>query len=326
MKIKVKFAGGVNPAGTNEVWGGSKATFNAFIKSFENDPDVDLIYKDRTDFFNKDKSFRLEEFKEYIQDADIVHVDDASLVQEIFKAGLSTPDVLGPIARSPIKVYKDWNSGYTKEWFYKAQVVRLNYNEERQSYINLHEFDKGTTPDDLITLIHHGIETDMLVPSDTVHKRQYVMWAGMIPRHAKNYQLMEEIMKITTLPEGFKWKIMSKYNVEDYWDALDRTAVFINTSRYESFCCALFEARAKGVATIHPNKLNGPGVHEDAPGQVEYIAEAYRDRILELLKDDLYIQRGKESRDYCVNTASLKIMRDSFYDVYKKIMDAKNAK
>ncbi len=43
--------------------------------------------------------------------------------------------------------------------------------------------------------------------------------------------------------------------------------------------------------------------------------------ILELLKNNTYIQKGKECREYCVSTASLKQMRDSFFDVYKKALD-----
>ena len=324
MKIKVKYAGGVNPAGTDEVWGGSKATFNAFIKSFENDPEVELTYKDRTYFFNNSKIFNVQLFKEHIKDADIVHIDDTSIVEEVYKAGLDSPDVIGPIARSPIKKYtNEWVAPYTKEWFYKAEVIRLNYNEERQSYIDS-AFNAGTKSSDLVTLINHGIDTDFLKPSEVIHKRQYVMWAGMIPRYAKNYELMEEIMKITKLPQGYEWKVMSNFKVQDYWDALDRTAILINTSRYETFCCALFEARSKGVATIQPNLLNGPDVHINAPIQVEYKAEAYRDMILELLNNNTYIKKGKESREYCTSTASLREMRDSFYSVYKKIMSRKN--
>lgn len=326
MKLKVKYAGGVNPAGTNEVWGGSKATFNAFIKSFENDPDVELTYKDRTYFFNNSKVFNVELFKEYIKDADIVHIDDTSIVEAVYKAGMDAPDIIGPIARSPIKKYTNgWIAPYTKEWFYKAKVVRLNYSEERQPYVD-EAFGNNVKNTDLVTLIHHGIDTNELSPSKIVHKRQYVLWAGMIPRHAKNYELMEEVMKITKLPDGFNWKVMSNFKVQDYWDILDRTAILINTSRYETFCCALFEARAKGVATIQPILLNGPDVHTNAPGQTEYTAEGYRDKILEMLTNNNYIQSGKENREYCVNTASLKIMRDSFYSIYKKAYEEKLTK
>jgi glycosyltransferase involved in cell wall biosynthesis len=130
---------------------------------------------------------------------------------------------------------------------------------------------------------------------------------------------MEEIMKITKLLEGYEFKVMNKYNVEDYWKVLDETAIFINTSRYESFCCALFEARAKGVATIQPKLLNGVGVHEKAPIQVEYEAEVYRDKILELLKDEKYKKVGEECREYCVKNASLKIMRDDMTKIYKEV-------
>lgn len=325
MKIKVKYIGGINPAGTNEIWGGSKATFNAFVKSFENDPDIDLTYKDRSYFHDSRGAFKIESVKEYIKGADIVHVDDASILEHFYHAGLDSPDVIGPIARSPIKEYKNgWIAPYTKEWFYKAEVIRLNYSEERPKSVTK-AFGPETKPSDLVTLIDHGIDTDFLKPSETAHKRQYVMWAGMIDRYAKNYELMKEIMDITQLPNGYNWKVMNKFKVQDYWNELDHTAILINTSRYETFCNALFEARAKGVATIQPNLLNGPDVHTTAPIQVEYKPEAYRDMILKLLNDNTYLQKGKECREYCVSTASLKKMRNSFFSVYKKVID-KNKK
>lgn len=322
VKLKVKYVGGANPASHSEVWGGSKATFNAFTKSFENDPGVDLIYRDRTAFINNGK-FNVDLFTEFTKDADIVHVDDTGIVEFVYKSGLPAPDVIGPIARSPIKPYGNgWQSAYPKEWFYQSSVVRLNYSEERQAYIDK-EFDTPIDKSELITLIHHGIDTNELKPANNLN-RKYVLWAGMIPRYAKNYELMEEIMKITTLPDGFEWKVMSNYNVEDYWNTLDETAILINTSRYESFCNALFEARAKGVATIQPILLNGEDVHVNAPGQVEYNPESYREMILHLLTSDNYVKAGVENREYCVNTASLKIMRDSFYTVYAKIHEGKS--
>jgi hypothetical protein len=306
--ITVKYIGGVNPKSISEIWGGSKATFNAFVKSFENDTDVKIIYKARDQFLHNNL-FDLHGFNDFIKDADIVHVDDTTILGKMFENNLPPPDVIGPISRSPIKVYKDnWVCPYTKDWFYQSKIIRLNYNEERKNH-------------GLVTLIHHGIDTNFLIPQPK--HRKYVLWAGMIPRAAKNYPLMEEIMRITTLPLGFEWKIMSQYNVSDYWNTLDETAILINTSKSESFCCALFEARAKGVATIQPVLLNGKGIHENAPIQVQYNAESYKEKILDLLSEEKFIQIGNDCRAYCVETASLKQMRDSFYKIYLEVFKNK---
>jgi len=301
-KIGIRFVGGIKPKGIKEIWGGSKATFNSMIKSFINDKEIDFIYKTRTDFNS------VKECNDFLNSGDISHVDDTGIIATLFLNGYSTPDIIGPIVRSHIKNYYGWHCSYDKEWFYKAKVIRLNYNEERRNH-------------ELVNLIRHGVDTNFLKPSDK--KKKYVLWAGMIQRYAKNYELMEEIMKITKLPKGYEFKVMNKYNVEDYWKVLDETAILINTSRYESFCCALFEARAKGVATIQQKLLNGVEIHKKAPVQVEYKVEAYRDKILELLKNKNYKKVGKECRKYCEENASLKIMRDDIVKIYKEVLNEK---
>jgi len=302
--IKVKFVGGIKPNSTKEIWGGSKATFNSMIKSFENSKEIDFIYKTRIDF----KTFK--EFKEFLDDGDISHVDDTGIIAQMFIEGSNPPDVIGPIVRSPIKNYLGWECLYPPEWFYKAKVIRLNYNEERKNH-------------ELVSLIRHGIDTNYLVPSNK--KKKYVLWAGAKSRYAKNYLLMEQIMNMK-LPRGYKFKVMSGYNVEDYWKVLDETAILVNTSRYESFCCALFEARAKGVATIQSIGLNGDGVHENAPVQVEYNVEEYQKKILELLENKNYEKVGKECREYCVKHASLEVMGEDLTKIYKEVYYNKNNK
>jgi glycosyltransferase involved in cell wall biosynthesis len=297
-KIKVLFVGGVEPRGENEIWGGSKATYNAFKKSFINDKEVSVIFKTRSQFK------QVSEISKLAKNVDLLHIDDSGIAEKMFIYNLPPPDIIGPITRSPVKVYKDnWKAKYSAEWFYKAEVIRLNYSEERKHR-------------DLVTLINHGIDTNRLFPINNVN-RNTIMWAGMIARDAKNYPLMDQIMKITKLPQGYTWKVMNKYNVIDYWNALDSACILVNTSKYESFCCAMFEARAKGVATIQRKLLNGDA-HTLAPVQVEYTADAYRDKIIDLLTNKKYIELGKECREYCVNTASLKSMRDSICKIYKK--------
>lgn len=303
-KIKVKFIGGVKPKSEDEIWGGSKATFNAFYKCLENNPDVDIEYKTRVDC--KDILTVIE----FIKDCDILHVDDTSILSMMYENGLKNPDIIGPITRSPIKTYKDnWKSIYTRDWFYKSKVIRLNYSEERSE-------------PELISLIRHGIDTDYLIPNYS-KKRKYVLWAGMIDRDAKNYKMMEDIMSITTLPSGYEWRILNKYNVNEYWSLLDETCILINTSKYESFCNALFEARSKGVATIQKILLNGPESHIEAPIQVEYTPESYRDAIIDLLEDNKYVEVGKECREYCINKAGLNIMMEDITNIYKEAYEKK---
>lgn len=291
----IKFIGGRKGDSFGQIFGGTLMTNYCYMKAFENDEDYKIIDKYRPDFKSA------EEIKEFFKGADITHVDDTAILEMMFKAGMDAPDVIGPISRSPIKDYHGWKSKYDKDWFYKARVIRLNYNEEP----NNHE---------LVSLIRHGIDTDLIKPNPK--KKKYVLWAGDIMRDAKNFEMFEEIMAITTLPAGYEWKIMTGYNVEDYWDVLDETAILVNTSKYESFCCALFEAKAKGVITINRRNLQGEGFFEGLDFQTEYNPESYECMITAILSDGRLEKLGKESRDYAVKNASLKAMKEDYKKIY----------
>ena len=100
--IKVKFVGGIRPKRVNEIWGGSKATFNAMINSLKNSKEIDFIYKTRTDF----KTFK--EFKNFLDEGDISHVDDTGIITQMFVEGSNPPDIIGvhfliPLQLSSIK-------------------------------------------------------------------------------------------------------------------------------------------------------------------------------------------------------------------------------
>lgn len=302
MKI-IKYIGGAL-RGTEEKWGGTCATNYALLKAMEGHPEFKLIAKFRPEFTQADQ------IEAFLAGGDITHVDDTSLITMMFKAGMPPPDVIGPITRSPVKDYKGWRSEYPAEWFYQAKVIRLNYAEE----LNNRE---------QVTLIRHGINTDFLHPVKDDTWRHYVLWAGDSKRYAKNYPMMQEIIKSTTLPPPYKFKVMSNYRVEDYWKLLDRAAILVNTSRYESFCCAAFEAMARGVPVIWQKGLQG-GVHEAAGIRVDYTVEAYREAILSALIGSQFLKWGMEAREYCVAHASLAVMREDLSRVYREVMEGKD--
>jgi hypothetical protein len=67
--------------------------------------------------------------------------------------------------------------------------------------------------------------------------------------------------------------------------------------------------------------MHGEDVHLNSRIQVEYTAEAYRDKILELLNDQLALEEaGKYNRAYAETFCSSKAMRDSFDKVYKDVL------
>lgn len=298
MKL-ITFIGGRFFCNFETPYGGTPMTCHLFRKSFENDTEYKLICKERSDFKTA------QEITGFLKQGDISHIDDYSILLLLYEAGLEAPDVIGPIARSPVKAYKDWLPKYAEDWFYKAKVIRLNDGEERNSP-RIKE----------IHYIIHGIDTDYLQPDYSAPKK-YVLWAGNHKRYAKNFKMFEDIMAITQLPNGYEFKVLTNYTPEQYWALLDETAILVNTSFYESFCCALFEARAKGVATIQQIGLNG-NQHRFAELQVEYNKDAYKTAILDLLKNRLYLTYGRLNRNYVMQNCTLNQMRDS----YKKVFDS----
>lgn len=306
---KVIFLGGVFGRSKDSMWGGTVATSEYFKEAFAGENWIRFV--DRSEI--KDgKEYSLKKIKDIIKGYDIIHVDDSTLAQVFYKADLKV-DVIGPITRSPkeAKEYKSadgtiWDSIYNADWFYSKKIIRLNGNEER-----LGDYIKN------VTYIDHGIPTNKLVPSKLIKK--YVLWAGDDKRYAKNIELAEKIKEITILPKNYEWLFLKRYKIQDYFKVLDETAILINTSRYESFCSALFEAKSKGVPTIYKDKLHNDRFL-DGRIQVEYNAEAYKDKILELLSDTKKLNaEAALSREYAVKNASLDKMKESLIKIYKEL-------
>jgi hypothetical protein len=303
--IRVKYIGGAYK-GFGEKWGGTCATNYALVAALGLHPEFTLKARFRHQFASPGA------IADFLADADLTHVDDTRIITAMFEAGFDPPDIIGPITRSPLKSYGGWKAPYTQEWFYRARIIRLNYAEERDNR-------------DLVCLIRHGVDTVRLRPGKT-GLRHFVLWAGdNKKRWAKNYPLMNEIMQDFPLPPGYEFKVLTDYRVQDYWELLDETAVLVNTSRYESFCCAAFEAMAKAVPVIWRQGLQG-GVHEAAGVRVSYEAGAYREAILEALSGENGRILGQAARQYCETHASLKAMGEDLAAVYREVLDKKKVK
>lgn len=315
MKKRVLFVG-PKPRGADTVWGGSIATAHNFLTSMRLSSRFEIVHIDRNDIKKPEQIPAILERTKY----DLLHIDDAGqTAQRFFLAGIQ-PDVIGPVTRAPngVKTYNingsPWDSIYTPDWFYKAVVIRLNANEERHKDFH-----------DRYRTISQGVDTDLLKPNQKPDAR-LVLWAGDAQRPAKNYPLMQEIMAITTLPAPYEFKVMSGYNVEDYWKALDDAVLLVNTSKYESFCAALFEAKAKGIPTIYREKLHNDRF-PDGRIQVPYTAEAYRDAILAILNDPQAMGReGRMNREYCEEFASFDVMKDTYEAAYDEALERKSAR
>lgn len=302
MKKKVAFIGGRSFDGLDNVFGGAPMTVRMFLQSFQNDPEFEIVTKYRNDIRKK------EDVLEFIEGSDIFHLDDALTAGSVLNWGIQ-PDVIGPITRSPVKDYKGWTCPYTVEQFYKSKIIRLNEAEER-----------GTEWVEKLNFIDHAVDTDALKPLNK--GKSLVLWAGDGTRSAKNFSLFHEIMQITQLHPPYKFKFISGYNVDYYFKLLDQTALLINTSKGETFCCAMFEAKAKGVPCVYRKGMHGNLVHQDCKIQVEYNPYAYKEAILYLLSDkELLKESGIESRQYAEQHASMKAMRNSIAKVYHEVLN-----
>ena len=308
-KYKVLFIGSA-PQQFNRVWGGTVATCYAFSEAFKNHPKYEVKFQSRFRLKTAESIRGAIESEGY----DILHTDDSRILTIMYKGGLPAPDVIGPITRSPVKPYTDWLPIYTPEYFYSAEVIRLNRSEE---YIHSGEIDYTSK----IRFINHGVDTEFLLPSE--EKKTLVMWAGDEKRRAKNYNLWLQIQSQVKLPAGYEYKTMSKYEVMDYWKALDRVKILVNTSLYESFCSAMFEAKSKGVPTIYKEGLHN-GRHTDCRIQVDYTVDGYREAITKLLEDeDCYREESLESRKYTVDNFSLKRMAETYSQAYDNVLSKK---
>lgn len=318
-KILIRYIGGaIGEPGAGQVFGGTMATNYAIKKAFEDSDLFDLQLKTRIDFKE------ISEAKEFLDGGEVSWLDDTSFLEAFFEAGYDRPDIVGPISRSPVKRYYGgkWRSKYTPEYFYGGKVLRLNESEEKESTL-LDEF-KGKDWVKNISFIRHGIDLALMAPKEK--KRKYILWAGSAVRPAKNYQMWLDIQKdindMGGLFKPYEFKTMSNYSVDDYWNVLDETALLVNTSKYESFCCAVAEARSKGAGAIMKENFNGLIVHLKQPGQTKYTVEDYVTKIIRLCNNEGAMEKLQEdSYEYVNESCSLQVMADDIGSVFLEVVE-----
>lgn len=303
-----------------QIFGGSVMTVYTIKKAFQDSKKYDLIMRDRASFSSTEELFV------FLKEGDIGWLDESHLTQLLFGYNFTAPDIVGPICRSPVKNYNQgqWDSFYTPDWFYRSTILRLNENEEKE--VSLKQEFKGKDFLKNVNYIRHAIDLEKFKPVGD-KKKKYILWAGQMNRDAKNFPMFKEIVKQIDLkgglPKGYEFKIMSGYAIEEYIAALQDAAIVVNTSKYESFCGALGEAMACGVACILPKKLNGNIMYLDRPTQVEYNAKAYADEILKILQKKKVEKLGKEALLWVKENCSTKVMREDIEKVFDKVLEKK---
>lgn len=294
----IHFVGGnFGELGKGQVWGGSMATGYCIRAAFANSTDYRLVNKPRGAFDS------VSEVRDFLSQSDIGWLDETSLLAEFFQAGLPRPDLVGPVARSPVKRYYSrdrsyWESPYSPEWFYSKTVLRLNEAEER-SLIVLDKY-KGVNWLDRVSFIRHCIDLHNIKPAPW-GRRRLILWAGNRSRPAKNHDLWEEVQSEVERDGGvgdYELKTISNHTIDQYLDLLDETALLVNTSLYESFCNAVNEARAKGVPTLVKEKFNGDRMFLDQSIQVPYTAGGYANKIRELIEHNRLQEEGSLARKW----------------------------
>jgi hypothetical protein len=298
MTTRIAYIGPA-PEPPTAMWGGSQATANALYRAFLGDNDYQLLMADR-------RHTTAEGVRAHADTGDLLHVDDTLTLEKMFRAGMPPPDVIGPISRSPLKTYSGRNPVYTPDWFYSAgQIIRLNYGEERDH-------------PELVRLVTHGVDTETLQPTMATDRRD-IIWAGSTARHAKNHELWLDIIAAPP-PPGHRYITMTDYQAESYWAALESAAVYVCTSRSETFCSAAFEAMARGVVVVWRHGLQG-GLWEDAGIRCDYTPEAFRSAIVEACA--LPDMHGATARQYVEDSNTLGHMRDSYAEAYRQAISTK---
>lgn len=320
-KIKVHYVGApCGKFGVGQIFGGSVATVYAIKKSFEDSTKYELIMRDRNSFKSTEEIFL------FLNAGDIGWMDETFLTQHLFGNNFPAPDIVGPVCRSPVKNYNrgEWDAFYTPKWFYESTILRLNENEEKE--VSLKPKYKGQDFLSNVDFVKHAIDLDKFKPSK--EKKKYVLWAGQMKRDAKNYPMFQKVVKYIEskggLPEGYEFKAMSGYAIEEYIEALKTAAIVVNTSKFESFCSALGEAMGCGVACILPKKLNGDYMYLDRPTQVPYEVKDYAEAIMEILEKKQVAKKGKEARKWIEKNCSFKAMRTDIEKVFDKVLEVKN--
>lgn len=271
------------------------ATGYCIRAAFEGGTDYRLVNKPRGAFAN------VGEVHAFLSQADVAWLDETSLLAEFYNSGLPRPDLVGPVARSPVKRYympdrSYWESPYPPNWFYSGPVVRLNEAEERNQIL-LDKY-KGTPWLSHVSFIRHCIDTHNIKPAPW-GRRRLILWAGNRSRPAKNHDLWEEVQSVVERDGGvgdYEFRTLSGHTIDQYLELLDTTALLVNTSRYESFCNAVNEARAKGVPTLVRKKFNGDHMFLDQDIQVPYTAGGYANKIRELVRTDALQEQGRFAR------------------------------
>ena len=308
-KIKVLFVIGRYYNDLLHEFGGTTREFYAIVNSFKDSEEVDMeICTD----------FDINKWSEYKKKYDIIHCEDNNVIKKLLQNKLY-PDVIGPTAKSPSKnekTWKEWKSiGIDPNDYYRATIVRNNSSEER-----INELWKK------IKYIKLGVDTNKFQFSRHSPKR-WVLWAGDVCREAKNFKMFMDIMKVTKLPNGYDWKVLSGYTLDHYIGALQHTALLVNTSKNETFCFAMFEANALGVPSIYPKGLHNPQghtfkkqFHPNKRIQVNYTVKDFSQKIKGLLNNPRELEKERIlARRYVEENASYKSLRDSLTDIYKEV-------
>lgn len=308
--IKVLFICGNYKDNFNEIFGGSPMEYYSLNQAFENHPEIQFTICDK---------FKIENYPRYRKEYDIIHCENMPALKNLMYVKNYIPDVLGPTIRSPTKneiVYNE-DKEYVN-FYYKATIIRNNSSEE-----NIPGYCKK------IKYISLGVNTDKL-KFVNYKTRPFILWVGDATRKAKNIQMFIDVMNITKLPHGYRWKIMSDYSPEKYWKTLQKTYLVINTSGWETFCFTMFEAESVGIPVIYKKGLhnsgqNKMGFHVNNRIQIDYTPKAYKNMILKMLNDGkLYWAERKFAREYTVKNASYENIRQSFGAVYKEIYKKKH--
>ncbi len=263
------------------------------------------------------------------QEHDIVHTDNPDILSDQLKRSF-IPDVIGARNWAPSKYYRDFPGGFYQYPGYEhipdklyddAIWIRNNFQEE--------EFKPALLKK--IRIVQPAIEIDEIYPNENVkpEEKKYILWAGNKERWEKNWHIMDQLMKSVDLPSNYEWLILNNYEEQDYLNILDRTALMIYTSHFESFGFQLFEAWAKATPVMYPASLWGKMGFNGCGGipLSTNSLEAYQAALKAFLAKPVAAQDivGKQSRDIVCRDFSIARLSRELKIIYHQAFMSKQA-
>jgi len=302
-------------------WNEYKSVIGNFIETLCNKKKYEFNVKFPSDFED------IDEIKEYLSKADISWVDEESTLQKLFNSGDERPDVIGPLVKSPVKMYGSpfWESIYSSEWFYSGTVLRFNNLDEDKLKLKP-EIDKLTNWEEKITIIPSIVNTSKYKYFGK--QKKYILWAENASDKSKRFDIFKEI-KLEIRRDGgvnndVEFRQMSNFNLDNLIEAFKETRVYVCTHSEEKSNYNVNLARAMGVPVVMRSFFNGSKTDNTQPIIIEPSISSFVKKIKEISNNnEQFIKESKIAREYALKNNKKGYLYKSLNTIFAEINKSK---